>query len=301
MTGQPKKKLLIISNPTAGRRSGGKLNQVVNILKKNHLSLEIKETKYPGHAKLIARENATEDFDMIIAAGGDGTINEVLNGLYPHQIPFGLIPLGTVNVLAKEINLKTNAKNIADCLLRGRTRPCWLGQVNGQYFSLMVSAGPDALSVAHVNLKMKKIIGQSAYILSFFWQLFKRNNITYRVTTNGKTYDTSHVIVTKGRLYGGNYICAPEARLDKDQLYIVLARKSGRLNTLKSAYLMFRQKYPYSNSALILPTQKVMIECKDGPMPVQIDGDHGANIPVKISLSECSINLVQPENRLIND
>ncbi|NOZ66521.1 MAG: diacylglycerol kinase family lipid kinase [Alphaproteobacteria bacterium] len=294
MKDKNKKNLLIILNPVAGRRLPGKFNNIVNILQKNGLSITIKETRHAGHGKEIAGENVNEGYDMIIAAGGDGTINEVINGIYPHQIAFGIIPLGTANVLAKEISLGEKANDIADYLINGHSSPCWLGKANGRYFTLMASVGLDSLAVAHVSTRLKKIIGKGAYALSFIWQVIKSKNITYQVTSDGKTHSAYNVIITNGRLYGGQFICAPEARLEDKKLYLLLAQRGGRFNALKYAYLMLSQKYPESRTVTTLPMTQTTIECGHDNIPVQIDGDAIGCLPTNVSLSKYALNLVRP-------
>ncbi len=293
-----KKNFLIILNPVAGRRLQGKFNNIVNILQKNNLSVTIRETKYAGHGKEIAKEitseNINNDYDMIVAAGGDGTINEVINGIYPHQIAFGIIPLGTANVLAKEINLGEKANDIADCLINGHSSACWLGNANGRYFTLMTSIGLDSLAVAHVSTRLKKIIGKGAYALSFIWQVIKSKNITYQVTSDGKTHSAYNIIITNGRLYGGQYICAPGARLEDKKLYLLLAQRGGRFNALKYAYLMLSQKYPESHTITMLPMTQATIKCGHDNIPAQIDGDAISCLPVEVSLSDYTLNLVRP-------
>ena len=293
-----KKNLLIILNPVAGRRLQGKFNNIVNILQKNNLTVTIRETKYAGHGKEIAKEitseNINNDYDMIIAAGGDGTINEVINGIYPHQIAFGIIPLGTANVLAKEIKLGEKANDIADCLINGHSSACWLGKANGQYFTLMTSIGLDSLAVAHVSTRLKKIIGKGAYGLSFIWQVIKSKNISYEVTSDGKSYDAYNIIIANGHLYGGQYICAPKARLEDKRLYLLLAQKGGRLNALKYAYLMLTQKYPASPTVTTLPMTQATIKCRHNNISIQSDGDAIGCLPAEVSLSEYALNLIRP-------
>jgi YegS/Rv2252/BmrU family lipid kinase len=290
-----KKKILIILNPVAGRSEHEKFSKIIEILKSNNLDIEITETKEAGHGKRIAAANLDAGFDMIVAAGGDGTVNEVLNGIYPHQIPFGLIPLGTVNVLAKEIKLADNAASIANCIITAHHKICWLGNRDGHYFSLMVSAGLDAMSVANVSGKLKRLIGKNAYALSFLKELIKSQNIKYIVTANGKAYDASNVIITNGKYYGGEYICAPDAALDKNQLYLLMSMKFGRWNALKYAFLMLSNKYPYSKDITIIPANRVTINCAFEDIPIQMDGDDAGILPARITMSDHSINLVQPE------
>jgi len=288
------KKVLIIFNPEAGQRAEQKLKRIVEELKRNELLIDTIKTQYSGHAKIIAQENVNNKYAMLIAAGGDGTINEVLNGMYPTFVPFAIIPLGTANVLAKEAQIGSNASGIVNYILNGSTKPLWLGRSNNKYFALMMSAGLDAVSVTKVNKKLKKWFGKFAYIVSFVKAVMDSKNITYEVLIENKIYYSSGVIVSNGKLYGGEYICAPNASLQENKLYAILTKNTGRINALKYALLMFLQKLPYSDSVTILPVTKLRINCEQKKIPTQIDGDNGGYVPVDVSISDQYINFQYP-------
>ncbi len=290
-----KQKILIILNPVAGRNEHKKFADIIQILEDNNLDIKILETSEAGHGKILAQQNINAGYNMIVAAGGDGTINEVLNGIYPSSVPFGIIPLGTVNVLAKEIALLDSSASIAQCIIDAHHRPCWLGKSNGRYFSLMISAGLDALSVANVSSKLKRLIGKNAYAISFLTQLIRSKNLKYTVTADGKIYDAANVIVTNGKFYGGEFICAPDASLEDRQLYLLMAVKFGRWNAVKAAYLMLTNKYYKSKDVIILPADRITVSCSQGNIPLQMDGDSAGYLPISITCSKSSINLIQPK------
>lgn len=294
MEAEKNKKVLIIFNPEAGQRAIQKFNRIVEELKENELLIDIIKTQYSGHAKIIAQENVNNNYDMLIAAGGDGTINEVLNGMYPTLVPFAIIPLGTANVLAKEAQINSTASEIINYILNGSTKPLWLGKSNNNYFALMMSTGLDAVSVSKVNKNLKKWFGKFAYIVSFIKAVIDSKNIIYKVIIENKTYYSSSVIVSNGKLYGGEYICAPDASLQENKLYAVLTKNTGRINALKYALLMFLQKLPYSDSVTIFPVTKLRISCEQEKVPTQIDGDDGGYIPVEVSISDQYINFQYP-------
>ena len=294
MEAKKNKKVLIIFNPEAGQRAKQKLKRIVEELNENELLIDIIQTQYSGHAKIIAQENVNNKYSMLIAAGGDGTINEVLNSIYPSLVPFAIIPLGTANVLAKEAKISSNTSGIVNYILNGYTKPLWLGKSNNKYFALMISAGLDAVSVTKVNKKLKKWFGKFAYITSFVKAVINSKNIIYKVLIENKTYYSSGVIVSNGKFYGGEYICAPDASLQENKLYAILTKRTGRINALKYALLMFLQKLPYSDSVTIFPVTKLRISCEQKKVPIQIDGDDGGYIPVDVSISDQYINFLYP-------
>ena len=267
---------------------------IVENLKENGMVIDVIKTQHTGHAKIIAQENVNNNYDMLIAAGGDGTINEVLNGIYPTLIPFAIIPLGTANVLAKEAKININANEVVNYILNGSTKPLWLGKANNKYFALMMSAGLDAVSVAKVSKKLKKWFGKFAYIVSFVKAVINSQNIIYEVIIENKTYYSSGVIISNGKLYGGEYICAPDATLHEAKLYAILTKNTGRINALKYALLLFLQRLPYSDSVAIFPVTELKISCAQKRIPMQIDGDDGGYIPVEVSISDQYINFQYP-------
>ena len=158
----------------------------------------------------------------------------------------------------------------------------------------MISAGLDAVSVTKVNKKLKKWFGKFAYITSFVKAVINSKNIIYKVLIENKTYYSSGVIVSNGKFYGGEYICAPDASLQENKLYAILTKRTGRINALKYALLMFLQKLPYSDSVTIFPVTKLRISCEQKKVPIQIDGDDGGYIPVDVSISDQYINFLYP-------
>ena len=123
--------MVIVFNPCAGRRSAALLWQVVDMLSTNGLRVELLATRGPGDAEQLARKAAHRGASMVVAAGGDGTIAEVANGLTGFEIPLGIIPLGTANVLAHELSLPFAPGALAAALAFGRTELLWPGIATG--------------------------------------------------------------------------------------------------------------------------------------------------------------------------
>ncbi len=285
-------KILIIYNPTAGQRKRQKFGQVISLLKESNVTVNVLESQAAGHAEQLAAENGGANYDLIAAAGGDGTINEVINGHYPSQKPLGLIPLGTANVLAKEIGLDETPAGIVAALLSGNSIACRLGSINGRLYSLMISVGLDAFVVAEVNLGLKKSLGTGAYALSFLKQLIVSPKVVYTVTVDGQKYTAAGAIVTKGRYYGGKYICAPDALLTDDSIHVVILQGKGCFANMRYAWAMFANKLPLARDVIIIKAKEIAIKAQEGQVPFQVDGDCGGKLPVTICLSEKLINIV---------
>jgi len=289
-----KNRIIIIHNPNAGKLNRKKFKAVLDGLKNNHISSELIMTEYAGHGTELAKQHCSRnDIDMIVAAGGDGTINEVINGLYGSNMPLGIIPMGTVNVLAKEIGLKNTKAHIVDTIVRGHSQKIYIAKINERYFALMASVGLDAKSVQKVNLKLKKYLGEFAYFISFVKQLIISNATEYQVTIDDKNHQCFGAIISNGKYYAGKYICAPGSDLKDDKLYVVLMKNKGRLNLLRYYAAIITNRVGALDDMELYPAKSISVSCAVAA-PIQVDGDNFGNLPVKISISDKPILLVSP-------
>ncbi len=286
-----RQKILVIYNPCAGQKKRRFFQQALDLLKASAGKVDVMESSYAGHAREIARKYRDGPYNKICAAGGDGTINEVLNGMYPSPLPLGIIPLGTANVLAKEISLTESPERISETILQNTRKNCWLGKANGRYFALMASMGPDAEAVNKVNLSLKKKIGKAAYILSFLKQILIYHPVTFKVQAGDKTHYASAVIISNGRYYGGEYLCAPAADMAKREFHITLFRKTGRFAALVYALKMIANKIPQDKSIQTLAAENIAVSA-DRAAYYQTDGDPAGRLPVNITLSEKPISIL---------
>ena len=173
----------------------------------------------------------------MVVAGGDGTINEAINGLMarepPHVPTLGIIPVGTTNVLSRDLRIPGSADALARLLAHGQTRDIHAGCANGRYFALMCGVGMDAHIVNRTSLRLKKRIGKLAYVLQGVRELLAGTPRRYRVEIDGsEVVEASSVIVAKSRYYGGEFQLAPQAAIGKPELQVCLFLRGGRLSTL---------------------------------------------------------------------
>lgn len=296
-------RLIIIFNPIAGRRRQGFLEDVVDRLTARGWAIEMKATGKRGDAenfaRAIARMPKAERPDLLAIAGGDGTIGEAINGLITaldaDAMPFGIIPMGTANVLAAEIGLDLTANAIAATLDARQARRIHVGLANGRAFTLMVGAGFDAHVVARVDSHLKKRFGKGAYLWQSLKQAFSFGFPTYRVAIdNGTSIEVASVIVAKGRYYGGRYVVAPEADLGKPRFDVCLFEKRGLVHALRYGAALAFNRLPQSAGYRIVRAKSVSIE---GPEtdPVQGDGDVIGHLPMRITIAPLPLSLVMPK------
>ena len=288
------RRILAVFNPAAGRNRRDRFNAIVAALKNHGCAITVAETKAPGHAEEIARDVVVEDFDVIVAAGGDGTVNEIINGLPGKAIALGLMPLGTANVLADEIGLAKANDVVARTLATGPIRPIYVGRANGRRFCMMAGAGFDANVVSGVSLALKKKVGPLAYAWQAFVQGFRDSYAPCDVTVDGVAYRTTSAVACNGRRYGGPFVAAPQASLADDRFQVVLMKGRGWFSVLRYGLGLMAGKVGAWPDVDILPGREVTVVGQKG-QPVQADGDILTTLPLKLTIDPEPVRLIYPE------
>ncbi len=293
------RRLLVIFNPTAGRRHRERFEATLAALRRRGCPLELRQTGHAGHAAELAAAADPDAFDVVVAAGGDGTINEAVNGLVAAGagracLPLAVLPLGTANVLALEIGVTTDPEAVARTIAEGEITSVSLGRVNGRVFTMMAGAGFDAHVVAGVDPALKRRIGKGAYLWQSARLLFGFAYPDYRVTLDGEQDHTAaSVIVAKGHFYGGRFVCAPEARLEAPAFQVCLFARRGPWNALRYAAALGLGRLPRLPDVRILAARRVTVEGPAGD-PVQGDGDVIARLPATLEVLPEALALVMP-------
>ena len=294
------RRILVIFNPTAGRRRHTRLREVIDRLTTYGCNVTLRETGHRGDAEAIAREAAVQDYDVVVAAGGDGTINEVVNGLAAseadstHTPNLGIIPLGTANVLAIEIGLNPrNVEQIARTIALGQGRPVHLGQANGRHFMLMAGAGLDARVVEGMNPKLKRKTGKFAYVMESVRQAMGYDFPALQIRADGQTYEGRMAVACKGKHYGGPFVAAPGAGLDKPDLEICILPNKGMAGALRYGLALPMGKLSKLPEVMHLHTKSLTITGPRGA-PLQADGDIIARLPAEITVGGDMVNLQVP-------
>jgi YegS/Rv2252/BmrU family lipid kinase len=294
MTGpSSERRLLIIFNPKAGGRRRRRFEAVLTELRRLGCELTIRETGRRGDAEQLAASADPTRYDALVVAGGDGTINEAVNGLNGADLPLAIVPLGTANVLAAEIGLTTDPDSIARTIALGSPRPISVGMANGRRFILMAGTGFDAHVVHTVDLALKRWLGKGAYAISILRQLLAFDFPEYVVKIDGQTRRAASVLVANAHYYGGRFVCAPAADLRTPTLEICLFERRGRLSAIGYALAMFTGRLPKLRSYRIVTADKVQISGGEGE-PVQGDGDIITHLDATIEVVPQAISLLYP-------
>jgi YegS/Rv2252/BmrU family lipid kinase len=284
---------LVIYNPMAGRRRRRLLDRVLDALGATGAVVTLVETAYPGHAETIAQTARSGCYDALVAAGGDGTINEIVNGMSGGDLPLAVVPIGTVNVLANEIDMPLGSAALAAVIAAGRRRRIHLGEVGGRLFTMMAGIGFDAQVVDGVDLGLKRRIGKLAYGVETVRRMAVWGLAPYRITIDGVAHDCASAIAAKGRYYGGRFVAAPDARLANPSLDVVLFQRSGRGAALRYALALAIGRLDRLADVRVVRGREVVVAGHDGE-PVQADGDIIARLPATIRLADATIQVIAP-------
>lgn len=290
------RRVLVIHNPAAGRARQRRLADVLDRLAAMECEVTVQETGRRGDAEQFARAASPAEFDVVAAAGGDGTVNEVVNGLAggPGGLKLAVIPLGTANVLAHEIGLDPKDMDaIAATIASGDWQSVRLGMANGRHFVLMAGAGLDAQVVEGMNDTFKRYAGKLAYVAEGVRQAFGYDFPEIQVRANGRTYQGRMAVACRGRFYGGPFIAAPKAKLDDPRLHICILPKTGAAGAMRYGLAL-----PMGWLADLPEVEMIAAESLTilGPRgaPVQADGDIVARLPAEIAVSRETVDLLVP-------
>lgn len=281
-------------NPAAGRRRAQLLWRVLDVMSANGVRLEITETRHPGHAAELARAAACAGVPLVVAAGGDGTIAEVANGLSGSPCRLGIIPLGTANVLAHELGLPFAPRAVAASLAFSRSRAVWPGVVSGgggtRLFVQMLGAGFDAQVVHHLSVRLKGAIGRGAYVAQSLREAARYKFAPIRLRIDGQQTEAFSVIITKGHFYAGRYMLAPGASPMEKGFTVVLFDRGGPVSALVYGAALTLNMIPRTSGIRLLRATTVEICCTD--IPAQADGDAVGQTPLLVTDAAAPVNVV---------
>jgi YegS/Rv2252/BmrU family lipid kinase len=249
-------------------------------------------TSKRGDARAFA--GRAHDFGCVVAVGGDGTINEVLNGMPDGGPPVAQIPVGTANVLAKTFGLPRGAVAAADLIHRGTTTEVDLGLANGRKFILMASAGFDAQVVHDFHAARKGTIRMTDYVLWGLRSVLKYDSPCLRVAADGRPLpDGAFAIASNLPCYGGPLAFTRGALTDDGLLDLLVFHAVGKLNTVRLFAEAFAGDPCAMPDATHVRAKRIRIEA-DTPLPWQVDGEPGDVLPLEIGVVPKAVKLVVP-------
>jgi len=283
-----KVKLAIIFNPAARGEKARSLEEKVRSLTGPDTPLI---TSRPGETAELARQLAQEGHSTIVAAGGDGTINDVVNGIAGLDVSLGILPIGTMNILACELGLPTTQlEQCWEIIQGGFIRSIDLAMANDQYFVQLAGIGLDALAVRETDLNMRKTIGPISYILAAA-QIIGRPAPRLEICFNEReTMGGCFVLVGNGRFYGGPLSFFPNAKNDDGLLDVLVFKHQGYLDIIR-----YLQGVLIGNHADFADIEYRQIHSlrviSDRKVPVEIDGEVSFHTPVHLRVGPSKLRV----------
>lgn len=281
----------IILNPTAGsKQAEGWRERIESIAH----GCTLFTTSRSGEAEAMARHAVEKGFKKIAAAGGDGTINEVVNGLAGSNAALGLLPLGTANVFAIELGLPAN--NLEFCwevIQSDNVRFVDLPSANGKYFVQLAGVGLDAQVVKETSLAFKRSLGPLSYLISAAQIAAREPPRLFIESENASVDEASFVLVGNGRHYGGPFPFFKQAVLDDGLLDVVAFKRLGYLDIIK-----YLQDVVFSSDIRVpeveyFQTRNLRIT-SDQDVPVELDGELVGTCPVDFQIREKALRVLAP-------
>jgi diacylglycerol kinase (ATP) len=257
-------------------------------------------TTGPGHAGEIARRAVDRGADLILVAGGDGTINEAVNGMVNSDVPLGILPAGTANVLANELGVGKSMERAAEALADSTKERVALGLISngsdnpGRYFLMMAGAGLDADIVYNLNSRMKEAVGKVAYWIGGFSKIGRRIP-EFTVRADGREYRASFALLSRVRNYGGDLEIAPTISLLDDEFEMVLFEGESSLGFLKYMLaVVVHQQRSIRGISILRTRQAVFSAPEESKIHLQVDGEYAGVAPARVEIVPNALTLLVP-------
>ena len=295
---------VLIYNPVSGRKRNLREKGILvarDALMGSVGSVRVEGTKARGDATRIAAEAVSAGCDLIVACGGDGTVNEVIGGMAGCGVPLLALPAGTANVLAEEVGFPADAAKTAALLPTLVPVKVPLGRVQyeqpqagSRLFLLMCGVGVDASIVYHLNTKLKEYLGQGAYWLGSLEQL-QRKFPPFEIRLNGETYESTFALISKSRRYGGRLILAPDAHVLSGEFQVVIFHGDSPLRYVGYLAQIATQTLHQFEDVSFHHTDRVeLLSPTDEKVYIEADGEFVGRLPATVETLPAALTLLLP-------
>ena len=290
---------VVIHNPAAGaalRKRRG-FERAMNLLREAGWVVDVRLTETAGHAERIAREAVDGGADIVVAAGGDGTVNEVIQALAHTPVALGVLPIGTVNVWSKEAGFSNEVVAAADQLRTGHAVTLDLGKAADRYFLLMAGIGLDAEVTASLRgaARRKQKLRILPYVLRTAQVIPRYRGASIEIELDGRTssHDALMVLASNTRLYAGLGAPNPGAVANDGMLDIRVFRGRGPAQSIRHVVRFLLQANGDFKDTI--RARQVTVRA-DPPLAVQVDGEHIGSTPIEISVQPAALRAVVPSD-----
>ena len=297
----------IIYNPISGggrERRLRELEEAARILQSAGIAADLQPTGAPGRATELARQAVRDARDLVVVAGGDGTINEAVNGLAGSQVPLAVLPAGTANVVARELGIPGDFPRATQMILRGTPRRIALGLATSptgkfppRYFLSIGGAGPDAALMSAVDTKVKLRVGILAYWLEGFRLLARYRFPKFRVISGGREEVATLIVVGRTKHYGGAFQVTTGADLRENSFELLTYGGVGPWGYLSALPALLTGKVRQLDHVRYWKANSVRCEPLEGERVfAQVDGEPIGELPIEFRIVPDALTLVFPDS-----
>ncbi len=286
---------VLVYNAEAGRRrfSAEAVERMVGALGARGIRASASGTAAPGDGTRLAHAAVESGAELVVACGGDGTVNEILQAVAGTAVRLGVWPAGTANVLARELGLPRQADAVAATLAAGRTRRLSIGRAGNRYFILMAGIGLDAAVVEGVSPAVKRCLGQGAYWVAAARELSRWPPPRFVVEVDGRAWAATLAVVANAAGYGGGLRFAPDARMDDDVLDVCLVDSTRRLALLRRVAAAFRGAHVGLPGVTSVRARRLTAHGA-ATVPVHVDGEPAGALPMAFECVPAAVSVVVP-------
>lgn len=289
--------VLFIINPVAGKGKAKRFVPVIEeICKEESLEYDIRFTEGPGDGTSIAKRAVEEGFRRIISVGGDGTLNEVVNGVAGSNAALGVIPGGSGNDFARSIGTHGASMEIVRDILKGCTKSTDLGKCNGRYFINVGSAGLDA-EVAYRTKEARRFFsGAAAYVIAALRTIFTYKGVQMKVTVDDRPIESKTLLmaIANGKYYGGGMLPAPDADIEDGYFDICHVRNIWRPKLFVLLPKYIKGKHGTLKEVTFMKAKRIRFEA-ESLMPVNLDGEIIMDRILNFEIMEKGIDIIFPQ------
>ncbi len=288
---------LLVFNPNAGQAEAleSELAAAAAVWREAGWQVEVQPTLAAGDGQRLARLAAEQGYDLVVAAGGDGTINEVINGLVGSRTALAPLPLGTMNVWARELRLPLQPRAAAAAILDWEPHPIDLGRAGNRYFLLMAGIGFDAAITAGVRPAEKRRFGALAYVWRGIEQALSVRGARARLTLDGRPIRGRVLMVVVGntQLYGGLVKITHRACINDGLLDVCVIKGENGLSALRSFFAILSRRQGHDPEIQYYRARVLTVAARP-PLPVQVDGDPIGFTPMTFEVAPGALRALLP-------
>ncbi len=280
--------IAVIYNPAARSEKAARVRETIRSLPR----CKLMPTASAGDATTLAARAVELGFRTIVAAGGDGTVNDVVNGIARSDATLGVLPVGTMNVFAAELGIPGDLRKAWAVIEAGHARRIDLGRANKKFFVQLAGVGLDAQVVAATSWASKKSLGPLSYLVSAA-QIAAQPPPKLLIEAEGREREGSFVLIGNGRFYGGPLAFFKDAKIDDGLLDVLIFKNVGYLDLARYVSMMLVGRHTDLRDVEYFQTRRAAVR-SESEVPVEVDGEVVERLPVTFRISARKLKVLTP-------